>query len=105
MNNQELSNFYILLSNKSRFLGVLKLEEAVQLVDDQFIKLALALIVDGTDPELVMKTLTIRQDTMLVNQKIRLDMIKTLTSSIHHGDNPRITTVLGKSYCEDGFKV
>ncbi len=41
------------LANLARKEGILALEEAVQTLDDQFLKKGVMLIVDGTDPDLV----------------------------------------------------
>ena len=105
MNNDQLSEFFILLSKMCRGLGILSLEEVISIVDDDFIKMGLALIVDGTDPELVMKMLSTRQETIISFQKIRLEMATTLVMSLQNGDNPRITEVLGKGYSEEGIKL
>ena len=43
----------IRLANMARKEGILALEEAVQGMDDEFLKKGIMLVVDGTDPELV----------------------------------------------------
>jgi hypothetical protein len=105
MNLEALVELFDLLSPIARGLGILKIEEVISQIDDQFIKLGLALTVDGTDPELVLKMLSIREEAIISFQKKKLNMVKTLILSLQKGDNPRITEILGKCHLEDGFKM
>ena len=53
LNEGELINRIIELSNVARKEGLLALEEAASELNDEFLKKGILLIVDGTDPELV----------------------------------------------------
>lgn len=60
----ELIITLVQFSEKSRREGLLSLEDDIEAIDDAFLKKALQLLVDGTDPELVKTILEVDIDEM-----------------------------------------
>lgn len=60
----ELIITLVQFSEKSRREGLLSLEDDIEAIDDEFLKKALQLLVDGTDPELVKTILEVDIDQM-----------------------------------------
>lgn len=67
LNEEETIKKMIELANLARKEGLLAVEEAANNVDDEFLKKAILLIVDGSEPELVRSIL----ETELANMELR----------------------------------
>ncbi len=74
LDHVELIITLVQFSEKSRREGLLSLEDDIEAIDDEFLKKALQLLVDGTDPELVKTILEVDIDQMAMrhdaNKKI-----------------------------------
>ncbi len=68
------------LANVARREGLLALEEAVQQIDDDFLKKGIMLIVDGTDPELVKSILETEVDFIVERHGSGKQLFDTLGS-------------------------
>ena len=96
-------------ANTARKYGVLALEEFVQKHDNEFLKVVMMLIVDGTDPELVKNigTTLILADNHMGKGLLERLIILEGCLSVQAGENPRIIAthlycMLGESYLRYG---
>ncbi len=88
----EIIDALIVLSEKSRRMGLLVLEDDIGLIDDAFLKKGLQLIVDGTDPEIVRNVLYTRMlaSRLTGSALLRAVLILEGIMGIQAGDNPGI---------------
>ena len=93
------------LANFARIEGVLGLEQRLEELDDDLLKLGLALIIDGTDPELVEEiietyiTTSFKTGAELLSQLI----VRYGVLYIQNGYNPKIIEAQLKALLGDGF--
>jgi chemotaxis protein MotA len=59
-NNLELINTFVEYSIKARREGLLALEDTVQAIEDPFIKKGMMMIVDGVEPEVIKRVLSLK---------------------------------------------
>ena len=71
--------------------GILSLESVLEGVTSPFVREAIRLVVDGTEPDLVRNMLRTRAQTLVHALETRLALIREGMVSIRAGDNPRIT--------------
>ncbi|QTA38763.1 motility protein A [Thermosipho ferrireducens] len=66
------------LSEKARREGLLSLEENIEQIDDPFMKKAIQLVVDGTEPELLKSMLQIEIDVMNSEMSLKRGLFESL---------------------------
>ena len=80
------------LAEQARREGILSLEPVAEQTEDPFVKEALRLAVDGTEPDLIEDILETRsQRAVLSQQETRGRMVVEALMSILSGDNPLLT--------------
>jgi flagellar motor component MotA len=95
----------ISFSEKARREGLLALDDDVYDLGNEFFKLGIQLVVDGTDPELVRNILELK---ILANNCKGYDLLSRAiilegVLSIQSGDNPRIVREKLMSFLPDEF--
>jgi hypothetical protein len=78
------------LADRAKLRGILSLEACFAGVRGTLLTEGIRLVVDGTEPDLVVDMLSIRAATILRNRTIRGRMVIEGLLAIHSGDNPAI---------------
>ena len=81
---------FVSLSEISRREGIAALENVAQDMLDPFLKDAVQLVVDGTEPGLIMDILETWMESLLHEQKRKYQKVIEGAMAIQAGDNPRI---------------
>lgn len=66
------------LSQKARREGLLALESAGDTINDDFLKKAMELVVDGVEADIIRESLTLELDNMAIRHKTSVNIFKTL---------------------------
>ena len=91
MSVDESAELWFELAEQARRLGVLSLEPLILEFGSPFVREAVQLAVDGTEPDLLMDILETRINyAILPTRKTRGAMVIEALAAIWHGDNPRI---------------
>ena len=87
----EIAEMWKGLAEQARLAGILSLENPIEQTADPFVREALRLAVDGTEPDLIRDILETRsRSALLSRQRTRGSMIIEGLAAIMAGDNPRI---------------
>lgn len=86
----DLAGTILALADRARRLGILSLEGCQQSARGTLLTEGIRLIVDGTEPDLVVDMLEIRAATILRNRTIRGAMAMEGWLALYSGDNPAI---------------
>ena len=87
----EINQLFVRLNEIARKEGILELEKFEPHISEEFIKLAVRLSVDGTEPELIQSIHRNWMESLLREQKVKYLKIIEGIGSVQGGDNPRIT--------------
>ncbi len=68
------------LSQKARREGLLALESAGESINDDFMKKAMELVVDGVEADIIRESLTLELDNMAIRHKSMIGIFKTMAS-------------------------
>jgi len=91
MTVDEIAELWLELAEQARRLGVLSLEPLLLEFGSPFVREAVQLAVDGTEPDLLMDILETRiQNAILPQRKMRGVIVIEALAAIMAGDNPRI---------------
>lgn len=101
MNYEEIDLFFVDLAETARREGILALEKLGDTAVDSYIKMAINLVVDGTEPALIMDMLETWKKSLLHEHEVKyqallheheVKYIKTIEAmmAIQAGDNPKI---------------
>ena len=98
-----LTKTLISFSERARREGLLALEDDLEEVEDPFLREAIQLVVDGTDPEIIEEIL---RSKMLAPELKGASLLKRMictagTLSIQAGDNPRVLALKLAGYLEE----
>ena len=86
----ELNKLFTQFAEIARREGILALESMVSDKSDQYIRSAVRLAVDGTEPDLIMDILETWKDSLLHEQERKYQKVIEALMAIQSGDNPRI---------------
>jgi hypothetical protein len=86
----EINQVFRNLGEIAQTEGILALEEIGQVADDKFMKSAIHLMVDGTEPDLIMDILKTWMNSLLHEQEVKYLKVIEGIKAVQHGDNPRI---------------
>jgi|APSaa5957512622_1039677.scaffolds.fasta_scaffold16152_2 hypothetical protein len=86
----EVDSLFVAMSERARKEGIMALESMAQGTTDPFIKAAVQLAVDGTDPALIMDILKSWMESLLHEQETKYKKVIEAIMAIQSGDNPRI---------------
>jgi len=86
----EIKHIFVGLGERARREGILALESLGQSMTDPFLKDAVQLAVDGTEPDLIMDILETWMESLLHEQKRKYQKVIEGIMAIQSGDNPRI---------------
>ena len=88
--HEEICQLLVSFAEVARREGILALEEMTQVVEDDFVKEALQLTIDGVEPDLIKELLKTRKRTLLHHYEMRYRMIVEGLLCIRSGDHHRI---------------
>lgn len=85
LNNKQANPFELIkalvdLSQKARREGLLALETAGESIDDNFLKQAMELVVDGVEADIIRDSLTLELDNMAIRHRAMISTFKTMAS-------------------------
>jgi hypothetical protein len=86
----EIDQLFVDLAETARREGILALETAGDNMTDDYIKMAVSLAVDGTEPALIMDMLETWKKSLLREQETKYIKVIEGIMAIQAGDNPRI---------------
>lgn len=86
----EINSIFVGLGERARRQGILALENLAQNMTDPFMKSAVQLAVDGTEPNLIMDLMETWMESLLHEQKRKYQKVIEGIMAIQSGDNPRI---------------
>ena len=90
VSEDDLADALRALADRAKLRGILSLEVCIAGVRGTLLTEGIRLVVDGTEPDLVVDMLEIRAATILRNRTIRGHMVIEGLMAIHSGDNPAI---------------
>ena len=86
-----VTEIVVALAEMARIAGILKLEDFRDLTDEEVLRSAIRLAVDGFEPELIQAILSTRIRSLIHDHETRCRMILEGIHSIQCGDSPRTT--------------
>ncbi len=87
----EIADLWTSIAEQARREGILSLEQVAEQMTDPFMRDAVSLVVDGTEPDLVRDILETRLDNaILPQQQTRANMVIEGLMALQSGDNPGI---------------
>jgi hypothetical protein len=89
------------LADLARRGGILALQPVEERLGDPFLREAIRLLVDGTEPEVIDDIMRTRADTILQNRGRRGRLFVTAIRSITAGDNPGIVREKAEAFFRD----
>lgn len=76
----KLIRMLVEFSNRSRREGLLSLENELDRIDDEFIKQAIMLVIDGVDPEIIKDTMDLELDNTIARHERGQSLFKTMAA-------------------------
>ncbi len=89
-NMEELVTFLRLISRASRQFAFLALEDLLERIDDEYLKMGLRLAVDGVEPARFEDIMESRRKTLVAAYDKRLEVMLTALKRIQAGDAPAL---------------
>ena len=86
---EELIPLMVAFSRVARRHGLLGLDKVPERIDEEFLRMGLRWVVDGTDRSVVDDILTVKKKTLLAAYERRLDMMIAGCQAVQEGLNPR----------------
>lgn len=90
MSYGEIDRLFVDLAETARREGILALEKLGNAATDDYIKMAINLVVDGTEPALIMDMLETWKKSLLREQETKYIKVIEAVMAIQSGDNPKI---------------
>ncbi len=87
---QELKGLILELTESAKKKGVQSLPEKYHEIDDDFMKYALQLVVDGIDPDTVKTTLNTNKERLMKNISSNLDLFINSVLAIQLGNEQEV---------------
>ncbi|WP_252891258.1 motility protein A [Thermoclostridium stercorarium] len=81
----KLIQLLVELSQKARREGLLALESNQEEIEDEYLKKALELVVDGVEPEIIRDSMQLELDNMSIRHGKCISIFKTLAAEFLHG--------------------
>ena len=86
----QINDVFVGLAETARREGILALDSLAQVMTDPFMKDAVQLAVDGTEPDLIMDILKTWMESLVHEQETKYKKVIEAIMAIQSGDNPRI---------------
>ncbi len=90
MSYDEINKLFVDMAETARREGILALEKVGDVASDGFVKMAINLTVDGTEPALIMDMLETWKKSLMHEHEVKYWKVIEGIMSIQSGDNPRI---------------
>ena len=90
LNYDEINSLLVAMAEKARKEGILALESVGQGMAEPFIKDAVQLAVDGTEPDLIIDIMKTWMNSLMHEHETKYKKVIEAIMAIQSGDNPRI---------------